>query len=175
MAVLIGMSSTVKGRKFELNQDEIFVGRNHQNQVSIEDTSISGRHCSIVRDDHRYTLVDLGSTNGTRLNGTSVVKAALKPKDIIQVGNVELMFDGQDVMFDESAFTATTRIPRAPSMTAQIEVMAEPVHVPADFRTASPFGARKDSRKAWVILTIILLVLVVGALVFFVSRIFGAA
>lgn len=77
MALLIGMSSTVKGRKFDLVQDETFMGRNAQNHVPLDDTSISGRHCSIVRDGRKYTLVDLGSTNGTRLNGAPVMKLSL--------------------------------------------------------------------------------------------------
>ena len=163
MAVLIGMSSTVKGKKFELNQDETFVGRQNQNHIPIDDVSISSRHCSILLDGRKYTLVDLGSTNGTRLNGASVSRAPLKPKDIVQVGGVELMFDGQDVEV----------VSADGSGTAQIEVMAEPVHIPDNFHTASPFGARKDSRKPWVIVTVGLLILVGAALVFFVIRIFG--
>jgi pSer/pThr/pTyr-binding forkhead associated (FHA) protein len=162
MAVLIGMSSTVKGRKFELTHDETFIGRSSQNQVSIEDASISGRHCSIVRHEQKFTLVDLGSTNGTRLNGGSITKSGLRPKDIVQVGNVELMFDGQDVEVDTAA-----------SDTAKIEVVAEPVHIPQNFHTASPFGNRKDSRKPWVILTIGLMIMVVAALAFFIIRMFS--
>lgn len=163
MAVIIGMSSTVKGMKFELAEGETHIGRQSQNQIPIEDASISGRHCSIVREGRKYTLVDLGSTNGTRLNGASVSRVALKPKDIIQVGSVELMFDGQDVdvpLQDASA-------------SAQIEVMAEPVSVPENFHTASPFGNARDSRKPWIILTIGLILLVLGALVFFVLRLFS--
>ena len=163
MAVIIGMSSAVKGKKFELSQDEMFIGRLTQNQIPIEDSSISGRHCSILRDGRKYTLVDLGSTNGTRLNGATVTKSPLKPKDIIQVGGVELMFDGQDVEVDSPAVTVV--IPR-------IEAMAEPVHIPESFHTASPFGARKDSKNVWIVVTIGLSLLVVAALVFFVIRLF---
>lgn len=163
MAVLVGMSSSVKGRKFELDRDEIFIGRSSQNEISLDDGSISGRHCSIQRSGRKYTLVDLGSTNGTRLNGAPVTKRPLKPKDILQVGNIELMFDGQDVDIELSA-----------SDTAEVEVMAEPVNIPQSFHTASPFGSRKDSRKPWVIVTCALVALVVVALVFFVIRIFGS-
>jgi len=162
MAVLIGMSSSVKGKKFELSLDETFVGRNTQNQISINDTSISGRHCSIVRDGNKFSLHDLGSTNGTRLNGAGVTKIGLRPKDIVQVGNVELMFDGQDVEVDSGTS----------SDTAKIEVVAEPVQIPRNFHTASPFGNRSDNRKPWFILTIGLIVLVVAALTFFIIRMF---
>lgn len=161
MAVLIGMSNAVKGSKYELEHDETFVGRLSQNHISIDDSSISGRHCSVVRDGRKYTLVDLGSTNGTRLNGVRVTKAHLKPKDIVQVGGIELMFDGQDVEI----------VPVA-AETARIEVTEEPARIPSNFHAASPFGARRDSRKPWVIISCVLLAMVVAALVFFVVRIF---
>jgi len=162
MAVLIGMSSTVKGQKYDLDREEVFIGRNAQNTVSVEDTAVSGRHCSITRDGHKYTLVDLGSTNGTRLNGAAVSKSLLRPKDIVQIGAVELMFDGSDVDTGEEAPKSTT---------ARVEALSEPVAVPETFKTASPFGSRKDSRKPWVIGLSILGVLVIAGLVFFVIKV----
>lgn len=163
MAVLIGMTSSVKGQKFDLDREEVFVGRNAQNTISVDDSAVSGRHCSITRDGHRYTLVDLGSTNGTRLNGATVTKSVLRPKDIIQLGAVELMFDGQDVETDD--------ITAASSTTTRVEALSEPIAVPDSFKTASPFGSRKDSRKPWVIATAVLGILVAVALVFFFMKV----
>ena len=163
MAVLIGMSAQVKGNKYSLDAEEVFLGRNAQNHIHVDDSSISGRHCSIVRDGRKYSLVDLGSTNGTRLNGNPVTKSPLKPKDIIQIGGTEFMFDGQDV--DSEAPLSTT---------AKVEVLSEPVTVPETFHTASPFGSKKDSRKPWVILTGVLIVAVAAALIFFLTRMFGS-
>ncbi len=162
MAVLIGMSSSVKGQKIDLDREEVFIGRNSQNTISIDDSAVSGRHCSVTRDGHTYTLVDLGSTNGTRLNGAPVTRSVLKPKDIIQVGAAELMFDGQDVDVGEMASSSTT---------ARVEALSEPVAVPETFKTTSPFGSRKDSRKPWIIVTAILGVLVIVALGFFVVKV----
>lgn len=164
MALLIGMSSTVKGRKFDLVQDETFMGRNAQNHVPLDDTSISGRHCSIVRDGRKYTLVDLGSTNGTRLNGAPVMKSPLRPKDIIQIGAIELMFDGQDVELPESEHAEPSAV----------EVTSEPLRTPVSFHTASPFGSRRDSRKPWAIVTGILILLALAALVYFCKNIFSS-
>jgi pSer/pThr/pTyr-binding forkhead associated (FHA) protein len=161
MAILVGMSSALKGQKVDLDREEVFIGRNAHNTVTIDDVAVSGRHCSITRDGHKYTLVDLGSTNGTRLNGAPVTKSLLRPKDIIQIGAVEFMFDGQDVETDSTPSCTTTRV----------EVMSEPVAVPETFKTASPFGSRRDSRKPWVIVTAILGVLVVVALVFFIIKV----
>ena len=147
MAVLIGMS----------------IGRNAQNTISVEDSAVSGRHCSITRDGQKYTLVDLGSTNGTRLNGAAVTKSILRPKDIVQIGAVELMFDGAEV--------DTGEVPPVGGGSASVEALSEPVEVPETFKTASPFGSRKDSRKPWVIVTAILGFLVIAGLVFFVVKV----
>lgn len=164
MAVLIGMSSTVKGQKFDLDRDEIRIGRNSQNLVALDDPSISDHHCSITRDGRKYFLTDLGSTNGTRLNGAPVTRAPLRPKDIIQIGSLELMFDGQDVDVSATVSHDTARIE---------EVTSEPTLVPSTFRTASPFGSRRDSHKPWTIATVVLILVVLGALVYFVMTLFG--
>ena len=164
MAVLIGMSSTVKGQKHELTREETFLGRNAHNHIQMEDDSISGRHCSIIRDGRKYTLVDLGSTNGTRLNGAPVMKTTLRPKDILQIGSIELMFDGQDVEVPETVFHETSKI----------EISSEPLSTPTSFHTASPFGSRRDSRKPWVIITVSLIILALMALVYFFKNIFSS-
>lgn len=164
MAVLVGMSSNVKGRKYELDQEEVFIGRNAQNHICLDDAAISGRHCSITHDGRKYFLVDLGSTNGSRLNGSPVSKSPLKPKDIIQLGSVELMFDGQDIEVQTGPVHDTARIEEVAA--------AEPVSVPENFRTASPFGSRRDSHKPWVIGTCVLVVIVLGALVYFIKSVF---
>lgn len=162
MATLIGMSVVNKGQKYELAQEESFVGRNAQNHIVVDDSSVSGRHCSILKDDRKYTLVDLGSTNGTRLNGESVIKARLSPKDIIQVGGIEFMFDGTDVEVQTESSHETR----------QIDVSPEPAPEPAPFYAASPFGTRRDNRKSWAIIISVLAFLVLIALVYFMKKMF---
>lgn len=162
MAVLIGMSTAIKGQKHEIVREETFIGRNAHNHIAVDDNSVSSRHCSILRDGNRYTLVDLGSTNGTRLDGQTIIKTQLYPKAIVQVGNIEFMFDGQDV-----------EAPPAAHDTAQIEVSPGPIAVPQSFHTASPFGVRRDSRKPWAILTAVMIVLALIALVYFMKNIFS--
>jgi pSer/pThr/pTyr-binding forkhead associated (FHA) protein len=163
MAILMGMSGNLKGQRFELDRDEIFVGRNTTNDICIEDGSVSGQHCCINRNGKRFSATDLGSTNGTRLNGTVITQSGLRPKDIVQVGNVELMFDGQDVEVEEPLETVDTRV----------EVLSEPVAVPLTFHTTSPFGKRRDNRSLWFVVTALLVVLVLAALVFFLLRMYG--
>jgi hypothetical protein len=67
------------------------IGRRPGNAVEIDDPFLSGRHAEVVQDAGEWWLQDLGSTNGTLLNGTPVVAlTALRPGDIVQFGNVRL-------------------------------------------------------------------------------------
>ena len=169
MAVLVGMSDMIKGRRFEVDMDQVTIGRRPSNVIIIDDPSISGEHCVVLKDGQKFVLRDLGSTNGTNLNGTPVHESRLSRKDIIQVGNVELMFDGTDIDGEEAA--------PAPAVAAspQIEVLTEPVQgVPKTFRTTSPFGARRAKRgNSWAILIGVVSLLALAALVYYLINIFG--
>ncbi len=160
MAILIGMSGALKGQRYEIERDEFFVGRNTNNDIIADDPAVSGQHFCITRSGREYTLCDLGSTNGTRLNGQQVNRSRLKPKDIIQIGALEIMFDGTDVDVEETVGDQ----PR-------VEVVSGVPVAPPALGGVSPFGARKDSRTAWIWLMVVLGLFVVVALVFFVIRI----
>ena len=149
MAFLIGMTGSFKGRKFDIDQDEITLGRRDDNRIPVNDTAVSGYHCTIIREGQKFTLRDLESTNGTRLNGAAVHESRLRPKDIVQLGEIELMFDGDDVE------TAEEEAPRRTPI-GEVEVTAGPSGVPNTFRSVSPFGARRDSRRIWVVIIAIL-------------------
>jgi pSer/pThr/pTyr-binding forkhead associated (FHA) protein len=163
MAVLIGMSGLMKGKRFDIEKDEVVAGRGSTCDVRLDDSSVSSRHCAVRCDGNKYSLADLGSTNGTRVNGVTIQQTRLKPKDIIQAGNVELMFDGPDVDIEEAESGTTPTV----------EVVAGPAKIPDSFRASSPFGKRKDTRKPWLIVIGVLGVAVLAALVFFVIRMLG--
>lgn len=165
MAVLIGMSGSIKGNRFEIDRDELVIGRRRENAVSIEDASVSGAHCTIVRDGNRFSIRDLKSTNGTFLNGSPVMsEARLKPKDIIRLGSVEVMFDGEDVEAPSASLTAT----------AKIEVSTGTLSgVPDTFRSVSPFGARREYRAIWISLIAVAAVLALAMLIVFFLKLFG--
>ena len=124
----------------------------------------------VLKDGQKFILRDLDSTNGTRVNGAPAHDSQLSRKDIIQVGNVELMFDGTDIEGEEAAAPAP-----AAAAGAQIEVFTEPVRgVPKTFHTTSPFGARRASRgHFWAILIGVVSLLALAALVYYLLKIFG--
>jgi pSer/pThr/pTyr-binding forkhead associated (FHA) protein len=150
MAVLIGMSGDVKGQTFEIDKDEIRIGRSQECAIILNNPTVSGVHCIIHRDGDRYTVTDEKSTNGTRVNSKEISESALKPKDLLLVGSVEFMFDGENVEAVETHTYAE----------AQVEVAPGPATAPASFENISPFGTRrKESKGMWF-----LLITVIGAL-----------
>jgi pSer/pThr/pTyr-binding forkhead associated (FHA) protein len=166
MAVLIGMSAEVKGRSIPLDEDELTIGRNSDNKLPINNASVSGHHARIARDGDRFILKDLGSTNGTRVNTKDVKEVVLRPKDLIQVGSVELMFNSDEAASDEDAGVA-----------AQTEVVVSKgaAEAPKSFESISPFGARR--RETPGIWSLVIGLLAVGALiglVLFVLRLVAA-
>ncbi len=78
------------------DEGPIGVGRALTNTVIIEDTAASREHCRVSRDpsDGRYWVEDLGSRNGTRLNGRFVTKALLQAGDRIEIGSTVITFPG---------------------------------------------------------------------------------
>ena len=68
MAFLRIIAGSQKGQKFEIDRDKVVIGRAPENVVAVDDAAMSGQHCAVLREGRKYTLKDLDSTNGTRLN-----------------------------------------------------------------------------------------------------------
>ncbi|AIF51932.1 FHA domain-containing protein [Pelosinus sp. UFO1] len=73
----------------------VYLGRNENNGIVIEDSFISHEHASIHKNQQGYWLTDLHSTNKTYLNGQPIVEATLlRNGDLIKVGSVTFSFKG---------------------------------------------------------------------------------
>ncbi|QDG54439.1 FHA domain-containing protein [Persicimonas caeni] len=103
---LVRVNDSFAGEEFSLSEIENTIGRTDDNFILLSDQSISRQHAKIVRDADHYTLVDLGSSNGTRLNGSSVSGSKrLKPGDVVEFGDVEFVFTEGDVQVNLSEYT----------------------------------------------------------------------
>jgi pSer/pThr/pTyr-binding forkhead associated (FHA) protein len=71
----------------DIVKDLIVVGRKEDCDLRLEHKSVSKIHCVIVKTDGLLLLRDLGSTNGTRVNGIRVRRAALLPNDALAIAN----------------------------------------------------------------------------------------
>ncbi len=159
MTVLIGMSGELKGQKFSISKDRTVLGRHPNCDIIVNDGAVSSQHCYIARRGNRYILHDLNSTNGTQLNFERVTEAELHPKQVIQIGSTELMFDAPDskILAATSAAKTQVVVDEAPAMLT-----------PKSFSSISPFGARSgDSRNIWPTIFIIIGLLALVGVVFF--------
>src|SRR5688572_20096834 len=86
MAGLIMRKGPLPGVRFPL-AERLILGRHRNADVVVQDPSASRRHAAVVSRGGRYCLLDLGSTNGTILNGKVIHgEAALAGGDLIQIG-----------------------------------------------------------------------------------------
>lgn len=105
-------------REYPLRKDSVSIGRKHGNDVQLNDMTVSGRHALVTTVAGNTYVDDLGSTNGTLLNGKRVTKALLKHGDILQVGNHQFTFFEQEeakyepTMFIKAEIAETQVIPQ---------------------------------------------------------------
>ena len=84
-------------KEYPIDRESISIGRRHGNDIQLNDLTVSGRHCLITNLGDNIFVDDLGSTNGTLLNGTRVTKSVLSHGDIIQTGNYQFSYYADDV------------------------------------------------------------------------------
>ena len=80
------------GRTYPLQMGSTVIGRGDQANLRLPDVGISRRHARLDYDGSQVVLTDLGSTNGTMVNGQRVSAVALNPGDMIQLGTTTLTF-----------------------------------------------------------------------------------
>jgi len=100
LLVLLGSDA---GLRIPLQGDEVTLGRTNDADIMLHDEQISRRHAAIRFDSERqaYTITDLGSTNGTRLNLQDVKESVLQEGDKIFIGSTVLKFTLQDEVESE--------------------------------------------------------------------------
>ncbi|WP_455206198.1 FHA domain-containing protein [Kaarinaea lacus] len=83
-------------REYEIDREFMSIGRKHENDIQLNDLTVSGRHALISKvGDHVY-IEDLNSTNGTLVNGNYVSKYALQHGNVIQIGHHLFTFFNDD-------------------------------------------------------------------------------
>jgi hypothetical protein len=80
------------GRVYPLSVGSTVIGRGDQANLRLPDVGISRRHARLDFDGGQVIITDLGSTNGTSVNGQRISAVALNPGDMIQIGTTTLTF-----------------------------------------------------------------------------------
>ncbi len=92
---LVAQTGPASGQEFPLEGDELAIGRAADNPVSIPDTSVSRKHALVRNTGDGWAVSDLGSGNGTMLNGEPIAdETQLHEGDVITLGDTELRFSG---------------------------------------------------------------------------------
>jgi hypothetical protein len=82
-----------EGRRNVLSGERVRVGRSRDCDVVVSDPNVSRRHIELRRGERGWAAVDLGSTNGMKVNGRRLSHAELEPGDRITIGITDLTFE----------------------------------------------------------------------------------
>jgi hypothetical protein len=116
----------------ELDSDVITVGRHHDSIVVLPSASVSSHHATIKRRGESYYVQDLGTTNGTKLNGVEIEEAKLEDGDTVTFGDIP----GR-VHLKDTPTVPKAPMPALPEATAIATPVASPGRRPAPVRRTS--------------------------------------
>lgn len=148
MPKLVVISEELAGKTYDLALDSNTIGRVADNNIRIEDSTISSHHATIQLVGGEVILRDLNSTNGTRVNGQKISEARLSPGDTVRFGRVELRFEGE-------AKKTTSPMPKPTSGINAEEIGSTRTGRASSFTTTSPFPKPKGEKRGimqWVII-----------------------
>ncbi len=92
-AYLVVTTTERAGAIHQLIRGTTALGRSGANDIRLDDSSVSGEHAKIrFEGDGEFTLIDLGSQNGAKLNGRRTQQHTLRHNDVIELGETRLVF-----------------------------------------------------------------------------------
>ena len=80
-------------RTVDLAEDAVTLGRTPDNTIPLPVEGVSRKHAQILFIGKGWEVVDLGSRNGTKVNGEKVKRAVLKPGDVVDIGGIEIVYE----------------------------------------------------------------------------------
>jgi predicted component of type VI protein secretion system len=116
--------------EFQLRKERMTIGRKPDNDIQIDNLAVSGKHALIITILDDSFLEDLGSTNGTYVNGKLIKKHALRDGDIVGIGKHELKYINEHATADDEEFEKTMII-RPGSASAAVAAAKSAEHAPA--------------------------------------------
>lgn len=125
---LVMHSGPTPGKSFALEGDVLTIGREASNQIAINDAEISRKHSQLVLQGGKYVLTDLGSTNGTFVNGQRLTgQHVLQPGEVISLGEqISLLFETITIV-DPNATMLSSKPVMAPRGAMKPQGQPQPV------------------------------------------------
>lgn len=156
MPRIIAESSEIDAVTFELGESAISVGRAPDNGVHIPHASVSGHHAEMTYVDGDYQIVDLNSTNGTRINDERINEGILRNGDILQLGNILFRYESENIL-------EAPPLPDVDSVLANAGAKGRP----ASFVNFSPIPKKKKADGSPTIVLVSVGVLALGGAGYF--------
>lgn len=91
-AMLVSLIGPNKGARYLLDSEVTGIGRATENEIFLDDVTVSRKHAQVVKRDKKFHLEDLGSLNGTYLNGSITTAEVLQDGDELQIGKFRMHF-----------------------------------------------------------------------------------
>lgn len=138
--LVLSMNGVVQG-EYELSKERLTIGRKPDNDIQIDNLAVSGKHALVITILDDSFLEDLGSTNGTYVNGKLIKKHALKDGDVIAIGKHELKYVNEHATADDDEFEKTMIIKPGSASAAVAAAKAAEMAVAAAAPAAAPAPA----------------------------------
>src|SRR6266852_3662325 len=149
MAKLILSMDGLVLKEIALTKERTTIGRTPHNDIQIDNLAVSGEHAVIVTILQDSFLEDLGSTNGTVVNGQPIKKHFLQNSDIIELGKYKLKYVNETVAgqakaadFEKTMVLRPSSVRAATSSAAPAAAAAAPVAAPVAAAAAAAAGAK---------------------------------
>jgi pSer/pThr/pTyr-binding forkhead associated (FHA) protein len=182
LASLLFRSGELKGQRVPIQVPVVNIGRGDYNDVVIADPSVSTMHAKLQRREAIWILTDLGSTNGTFVEGERLTgEGPLSPGTTLKFGDVSALFEPLDESVPAKRTASTRMMPRLQPEAARIPASAPPVPpaasepMPADEvprprpRPRRPIHMAPPRPKSPSTLTVVGLVILVAILAYLLS------
>jgi hypothetical protein len=160
---LIMRSGPTPGAAFNLEGDQLTIGRDATNDVTINDAEVSRRHARLTFQGGKYVLEDLGSTNGTFVNGQRLAgPRVLKAGEVVSFGE-QIILVYEVTTIDAGATMVSPRAGAVPSVERPAVVAPPPPaveyagNVPASPMPDTP--AKKTNLTPFIIIGVVFLML----------------
>jgi hypothetical protein len=162
MAKLVVLSEGLTGTTCELQAEKTTIGRLDDNTFQITEPSVSSHHCEIIRRGNDIVVKDLGSTNGTFINGEKVGEATLKSGQILRLGQVEMRLE-----LGIPAPAAPAKKPLEKTMVIGVQAQdLDKGSRPVNFETSAAFSKKSNkANKIFIAVGIVLGVLIVALII----------
>ena len=140
MARLVLLSEGFTGKTYELKVEKTTVGRVADNAFEIVEASVSSHHAELHLRGNDIFVKDLGSTNGTFINGEKITEGVVKPGQILRIGMIEMRLETGDAASATKKILDQTRV--IPQGVKLDEL--EGTRTPLDFKSTTAFSKKSN-------------------------------